>query len=148
MRRTPYRIIIHQNVNVNSNYMEKLGSTIVSYLSELEYLNQKRDNPLFFTCPYTGASGSIDKLWLEHGYINSKEDLIGKINRCIYDFSLSTFHNPSIIIIHPETFENNIKWMLFGNETCARYDEQGKFYFQGIRFIRSTDIDRNDIKVY
>lgn len=144
MRRTPYRIIIHQNVNVNSNYMEKLGSTIVSYLSELEYLNQKRDNPLFFTCPYTGASGSIDKLWLEHGYLCFKEDFLSKIYTAINNYVENTFSYPSILLIHPETFEK-----IF-NDPHLKCDSKNMkdMFLKEVQIIRTEDVQQNEIKAY
>ena len=144
MRRTPYRIIIHQNVSINSNYMEKLGSTIVSYISEIEYLSQKRSNPLFFTCPYTGASGSIDKLWLEHGYLASKEDFLGKIYTAIDNHVVNTFNYPSILLIHPETFEKVFTGfhLEHGNKNMK------DIFLKNVKIIRTLDIDPGNIKVY
>lgn len=146
MRKTPYRIVITNQPlpTIIPNYMEQLGVAVVSYISELEFLLQKKDNPLFFTCPYTGATGHIDTLWLTHGYYATKTDLVKDLTEKINEFMEKTFvTKPSVILVHPNTCAT-----LMGDLELFVGQAMKFKMFQGARFIRSNDIPEGKFEIY
>lgn len=148
MRRTRYRLILHENVEINPNYMERIDNfTIVSYISEMEYKRQKAQGAkgLFFTCPYTKAVGPIDSLWFKEGFIKSQSDILDRVERTVDVFTHNTFREPSIILLHPWTYEKLKESVIFDKNYSFTPDMKT---FRGIKIKTSFDVEENVIEVY
>ena len=146
MYKTPYRIVItaHPLPIIVPAYMEQLGVAIVSYISELEFLMQKKDNPLFYTCPYTGSTGYIDTLWMTHGFYENKKDLIKELTEKINEFSENTFNRKmSIILVHPNTCK-----ILMGDLELFVGNGMQFSILQGAKLIRSNDVPEGKFEIY
>ena len=143
MRKTPYRIIIHDKVEVNPNYMERIDPlTIVSYISKLEYDTQSVNNILFFKCPYSGATGPIDTLWLKDGFNKSNLNIVNRVQRQIDSFTEGTYRAPRLILLHPETYYELMSESMFSPIAITK----GCFY--GTPVKRSPDVKIEDIELY
>lgn len=144
MRVTPYRIVITSTPEpkIIPGYMEKLGPRIVSYISEMEYKKQYERHPLFFTCPYTGATGYIDTLWLSHGYYASNNELLSILDHKIEECSM--FYRPRVIIVNPITWKSVIDFVC--NSTTIKFDKVSTY--NGLEIRRSEDIPEKQFEIY
>ncbi len=148
MRKTRYRLILHDNVDINPNYMERIdNSTIVSYISEMEYNRQKSQGitGLFFTCPYTGAVGPIDSLWFKEGFVKSQSDILDRLERAVDVFIYNTFRQPTLILLHPLTYQKLRESAIFDKSYSFTPDMKT---FRGIKIKTSLDVEENTIETY
>lgn len=148
MRKTRYRIILHDKVEVNPNYMERIDdSTVVSYISDLEYSRQSAQGAtgLFFTCPYTGAVGPIDSLWFKDGFLKSKANIIDEIERQIDKFICSAYRGPSVIILHPSTFKELEETIVFEKGSFLSPDHG---FYKGVDIRKSFDVEEGKVELY